>query len=74
MAAARKRAESAESKPKENAADVVVAAPLVQVIDKAGKVRQLYRGDVVKDVSDESLENLKSLGFVSSTDAPESSD
>ncbi len=55
-----------------------VTAPLVQVVTSDGKALHLYQGDVVpSNVKDESIENLKSLGFVSGSkpaDEPESSD
>jgi hypothetical protein len=46
--------------------DLVVSAPLVTVRTKAGADRQLYRGDVVgDDVTKESVDHLRDLGFVS---------
>lgn len=60
-AAAKKKAESEEV-----AGGPFVSAPLVSVTTQGGTVKHLYRGDVVTDeVSEESLENLRSLGFVS---------
>jgi hypothetical protein len=54
---------------------LVVSAPLVAVKVKAGDIRQLYRGDVVgDDVSAESIEHLKSLGYLEGTDGAEESD
>lgn len=42
-----------------------VSAPLVVATTENGRVMHLYKGDVVpKDVSKDSLDNLKSLGFV----------
>lgn len=43
-----------------------VTAPLVVVTTKGGSVKQMYRGDLItEDVSAESAELLKSLGFIS---------
>lgn len=70
MAAAKK---TAESKPK--AGQVVVSAPLVQVNTADGKVLHLYKGDIVpSSASDESVDHLKSLGFVGDADAAEAAD
>jgi hypothetical protein len=54
---------------------LVVTGSLVAVRVKAGDIRQLYRGDVVgDDVSEESVEHLKSLGYLEETDGPTESD
>lgn len=52
---------------------LVVTASLVTARTDNDRVVYLYRGDVVtKDLTAESVENLKSLGFVSEADeAPE---
>ena len=48
------------------AKQLTVSAPLVAVSTKGGAVRHLYRGDVVgDDVTKESLDHLKDLGFIS---------
>jgi hypothetical protein len=47
---------------------LVVSAPLVAATTASG-VRHLYRGDVIgDDVTKESVEHLKSLGFVAEAD------
>lgn len=61
--ASRKPAEGTEEKPAE---DVLrVTAALAQVTTKDGKVLHLREGDIVpSSATDESIEHLKSLGFV----------
>jgi hypothetical protein len=55
----------AESKSK----TLKVSAPLVVVQTKAGRAVHLYRGDVITDdVTKESVENLKDLGFLAEDD------
>lgn len=52
-------------KSEKKAGALVVSAPLVAVATNSGGVRQLYRGDVVgDDVTKESVDHLKDLGFV----------
>lgn len=61
MTAARKSAESKSDK-----GGLYVTAPLVSVSTKDGRVSHFYKGDLLPgDVTDESLENLQSLGYVS---------
>lgn len=46
-----------------------VSAPVCTGLTENGRVVYLYKGDVVpKDLKKDSLENLKSLGFVTSDD------
>lgn len=46
--------------------DLKVNAPIVAVSTKGGDVRQMYFGDVLgDDVTKESVDHLRSLGFVS---------
>lgn len=48
-----------------------VTAPLVSAVSRNGRVFHLFLGDVVPaDITEKSLENLKSLGFVESLDVP----
>lgn len=54
---------------------VKVTAPLVVATTENGRVMHLYRGDIVpSDVTKESLDNLKSLGFVADAKAADKAD
>lgn len=56
---------AAGDEPVEKSTGLVVAAAMVTARDKAGRPFSLFAGDVVTDkIGDESLEHLKSLGFV----------
>lgn len=46
-----------------------ILAPLVSVVSRSGRLIHLGQGDDVADVSDASLAQLESLGFVSADDA-----
>ena len=51
--------------PVEKSTGLVVTAAMVTARDKAGRPFSLFAGDVVTDkIGDDSLEHLKSLGFV----------
>ena len=51
--------------PVEKSTGLVVTAAMVPARDKAGRPFSLFAGDVVTDkIGDDSLEHLKSLGFV----------
>ena len=51
--------------PVEKSTGLVVTAAMVTARDKAGRPFTLFAGDVVTDkIGDDSLEHLKSLGFV----------
>lgn len=53
-------------------ADLKVTAALVTAVVENGRVVYLYKGDVVPDgVTKESLDNLKSLGFVAEDEGDE---
>ncbi len=54
-----------ESAPKSG--ELRVTAPLIAVSTKGGTVRHLYFGDLIgDDVTKESVDHLRNLGFVSS--------
>lgn len=67
MAARAQKAEQPEtSEEQESAKALTITAPLVAASTKSGAVRYLYHGDVVgDDVTKESIDHLKSLGFIS---------
>ena len=51
--------------PVEKSTGLVVTAAMVTARDKSGRPFSLFAGDVVTDkIGDDSLEHLKSLGFV----------
>lgn len=51
--------------PVEKSTGLIVTAAMVTARDKAGRPFSLFAGDVVTDkIGDNSLEHLKSLGFV----------
>ena len=52
------------------AKSLIVTAPLVQVV-LGSRAVQFYHGDVLPEgVSEDSIEHLKSLGYVTEGDAP----
>lgn len=54
---------------------VFVKAPLVAVSTESGAVRHLYHGDVVgDDVTKESVDHLRDLGFVTDSTPVDESD
>ena len=57
----------AESKKK----TLKVSAVMVTALTKNDRIVYLYRGDVVgEDIASESVDHLKSLGFVTEDDVP----
>ena len=55
---------TAKSEPK--GSDLLVTAPLVEVDTKGGGKRRYFFGDAIgDDVTKESVDHLRSLGFVS---------
>ncbi len=66
--------EGAPAPRKASAKAFTVTAPLVQVI-LGGRAVQFYSGDVLPEgVTDESLEHLKSLGYVAEVAAPDAAE
>ena len=59
-------AAAAASAKRPEKSELKVAAPLVVVTTKSGTVRNAYFGDVLgDDVTKESVDHLRDLGFVS---------
>lgn len=58
-----------EKKSAAKSGDLVVSAPLVSVRTKGGADRHHYFGDILgDDVTKESVDHLKDLGFVSESE------
>lgn len=72
MAAPRKAQAKPDGEAKSTGTRPIVTAPIVSVRTKGDTIKHLYKGDVVTDdVTPASLENLRSLGYVTDGDASE---